>query len=541
MNTDTLLELDNVSVTIQKHIALHDTSLTIKRGTITGLIGPDGSGKSSFLHAIAGVRDFSGTITYDKYSYKNPSEAERIKKDFALMPQGLGLILYDNLSVREHLDYFTQINEIEINSNFLSYRDELLDMAGLKNFLDRDAKNLSGGMRQKLSLICALLQKPRVLLLDEPTTGVDPLSRTQLWKILLYMVKEEQITAIISSAYMQEADYMDNLLLFEEGAIIQQGTQEELLRATDSYTYDPTANEIGNAISTENFTYSLTPLSLHHKAPKLESVFFIERLKKGKGIPLIRLEEKRTEERYETILGAKRVTKKFNDFTALEDVDIDLKQGEITGLIGANGAGKTTLMKILLGLLSNDGGELILFDQAIKGAAQRNRLKSKIGYVSQNFALYKNMTIRENLLYFGTLYGIEKALLNKKIAEYASLLNFEHWIDDFAVDVPMGIKQRFSLCAALLHEPMVLILDEPTSGVDVVARELFWQILHQIKVKWNIAILISTHYMNEAELCDKVVVLKEGKKIVDEKISDLYEQYPKKQSFEEIFLELHAS
>lgn len=541
MNTDMLLELDNVSVTIRKHIALHDTSLTIKRGTITGLIGPDGSGKSSFLHAISGVRDFSGTITYDKYSYKNPSEAERIKKDFALMPQGLGLILYDHLSVSEHLDYFAQINEIDINSNFLNYRDELLGMAGLGNFLDRDAKNLSGGMRQKLSLICALLEKPRVLLLDEPTTGVDPLSRTQLWKILLHMVKEEKITAIISSAYMQEADYMDNLLLFEEGSIIQQGTKEELLKATDPYTYEPTSDEMGDAISTENFTYSLASLSLKHKAPNLESVFFVERLKKGKGIPLIRLEEKSTAERYETILDAKRVTKKFNDFTALEDINIGLKQGEITGLIGANGAGKTTLMKILLGLLPNDSGELVLFNQPIKSASQRNRLKLKIGYVSQNFALYKNMTIRENLLYFGTLYGIEKAMLNKKVAEYASLLNFEHWIDDFAVDVPMGIKQRFSLCAALLHEPMILILDEPTSGVDVVARELFWQILHQIKVKWNIAILISTHYMNEAELCDKVVVLKDGKKIVDERITDLYGQYPEKHSFEEIFLELHAS
>ena len=534
-----ILEIKNLSISYKDNIAVNDVSFEVDKGKIIGFIGADGAGKSSVLHSIAGVIDFEGKITFDDYAYGSASGSEPIKKDLSLMPQGLGLILYENLSVAEHLEFFVGMSDTKIDDKFLLYKDQLLKMAGLEKFLDREARNLSGGMRQKLTLICVLLQKPKLLLLDEPTTGVDPFSRIQLWKILLHIVKEESMTIIVSSAYMQEANYMDEILLFEDGKIIQKGIKENLLESVKPYTYEISKEFFKDSIKTENFTYSLASLPIEHKKPTLESLFYINRLKNSKNIPQINIKKKELSNGYETILQAKGITKKFDDFTALEDIGIVLRPKEITGLFGANGAGKTTLIKILLGLLSNDNGELIFFNKKITGDKQRALLKSKIGYVSQKFALYKNMTINENLFYFGTLYGIEKNLLIKKIEDFSKMLNFEKWVDSYAVDVPMGIKQRFSLCVALLHEPSVLILDEPTSGVDVVARELFWEILHKIKENWNISILISTHYMNESEFCDRAVLLKDGKKIADDKVKNLFALYPDSKDFEDIFLKLH--
>lgn len=534
-----ILEIKNLSVLYKDNIAVDDVSFEVDKGKIVGFIGADGAGKSSVLHTIAGVIDFNGEIIFDDYAYGSASGAESIKKDLSLMPQGLGLILYENLSVEEHLEFFAGMSDVRIDDKFIEYKNQLLKMAGLERFLDREVRNLSGGMRQKLTLICVLLQKPKLLLLDEPTTGVDPFSRIQLWKILLHIVKEESMTIIVSSAYMQEANYMDDLLLFEDGKIIQKGTKENLLESVKSYTYEMSNEVFKDIIKTENFIYSLASLPIEHKKPTLESLFYINRLKNGKNIPQINIKKKELSNGYETILEAKGVTKRFGDFTALEDIEIVLKSREITGLFGANGAGKTTLIKILLGLLSNDNGDLIFFNKKITGDKQRALLKSKIGYVSQKFALYKNMTINENLFYFGTLYGIEKNLLLQKIEDFSKMLNFEKWIDSYAVDVPMGIKQRFSLCVALLHEPSVLILDEPTSGVDVVARELFWEILHKIKENWNISILISTHYMSESGFCDKAVLLKDGKKIADDSVKNLYALYPDAIDFEDIFLKLH--
>jgi len=534
------LEVKDVSIKYGKTIALKPCSFTLESGTITGFIGADGAGKSSLLNAIAGVMDFAGQIVFSGYAYHSARSSEHAKKYIGLMPQGLGLILYNSLSVEQHLDYFSRIREIDNDSKFSEFRESLLLMSGLKPFLDRQAANLSGGMRQKLALICTLLHKPKLLLLDEPTTGVDPISRYELWNILTKITKEEQMLVIVSSAYMQEAGYMDKLILFEEGEIICQDSKEELLTSVKNYCYEP-VDDLIEGIKTVKHLYSLKDdLKIEHKKPELESVFFVNWLKGGRKFPKISIENKRirdTGSRY--VLKAENITKKFNQFVALDRVSLNLNSKEILGLLGPNGAGKTTFMKILLGLLPYDGGSLEMLNVMIKSYKDRLRLKSRIGYVSQRFALYRKMTIKENLIYFGTLYGIKKRELEDKINEYSRILNFNKWINYFADDVPMGIKQRFSLCAALLHEPRVLILDEPTSGIDVIARELFWEILQQIKDNWNISVIISTHYMSEAEFCDRVVLLKDGVKIADDTVGNLYGKYPEAKNFEEIFLKYY--
>ena len=525
-----ILKVKNVSIFYGKKCAVKNVSFSLKKGKILGLIGADGAGKSSLLNAIAGVKSFEGEIVFENYSFKTPNEAEKIKPFISLMPQGLGLVLYDELSIKEHFDFFRSLRGLKKD---IEYETKLLKMAGLYEFQDRLAKNLSGGMRQKLSLILALLSRPKLLILDEPTTGVDPISRKELWDIVKDVIAKTNMSALVSTAYMSEAELFDELMLFDEGEIIAKGTSSELIDSIRDYTYE---GEVGY-FSFNNRTYSLKPLNLKKATPLLEGVFFVNALKKG--VKEINIEVPKKEiNTFDVILEAKCLTKKFGKFIADNCVDLTLKKGEILGLLGANGAGKTTFIKMLLGLYPIDGGELILLGKKIKSYKDRITLKSKIGYVSQKFALYDDLTIKENIEYFGKMHGLSKSEIKSKTKEYSKMLGFEEYLDAFPKDVPMGINQRFSLSVALLHEPVVLFLDEPTSGVDVIARATFWKLLKKLKNNFGISILITTHYMSEAEYCDSVAVLKRGVKILDSKIDEIHKKYPNK-SFEEIFFEIY--
>jgi ribosome-dependent ATPase len=528
-----MLEVKQVSVKYGKKTAVKNVSFKLKEGEIIGLIGADGAGKSSLLHAIAGVVSFEGEVVFDGYAYRSPKESEKVKNKISLMPQGLGLVLYDTLSVKEHLDFFRDLRGLEKDEE---YETRLLKMAGLYEFQDRLAKNLSGGMRQKLSLILSLLCRPKLLILDEPTTGVDPISRAELWEIVDGIRKEENIMALISTAYMQEASKMDMVMLFDEGEIIASGKVEELIEGIKDYAYEG-EYECDKCFSFNKKTYSLEPLNLPHAKATLEGLFFVNALKKGKKPIKIEI-PKKTFDMPDVIVDAKCLTKKFGKFVADDCIDLQLKKGEILGLLGANGAGKTTLIKMLLGLYPIDGGELYLLGKKIKSYKDRRELKSKIGYVSQKFALYKDMTILENLKYFANMHNLTKKETAEKIEEYSEMLEFKDYLGAFPREVPLGINQRFSVAAALLHEPVVLFLDEPTSGVDTIARSAFWKMLKKLKENWGISILITTHYMSEAEYCDRVVVLKRGKKIVDDSVERLHELFPGK-TFEEIFLEYY--
>jgi ribosome-dependent ATPase len=535
-----LLEVHNVTVRYKSLTAIEGARLEAEEGEILGFIGADGAGKSSLMHAIAGVGRFEGEIRFDGVAYHSPQEAERIKARIGLMPQGIGLVLYKNLTVAEHLDFFADIRNLRKDAAFRDYRDRLLHMAGLADFTDRPAGKLSGGMMQKLSLICTLLHRPKLLILDEPTTGVDPLSRLELWEILEEIRRTEGTVALVSTAYMQEAERMDRVYLFDEGRIIASGGAKALVAEAEPYTYAPAPCRSGRCIATGHYTYSLDPLDAPKKAPTLEALFFVNALKKGKTPPPVEVGERENEEPIpRVVMEAKGLTKRFGDFVADDHIDMTLPGGEILGRLGANGAGKTTFIKMLLGRYPIDEGELTLLGRPIRSAEDRRALKSRIGYVSQHFALYKDMTVRENLLYFASMHRIPPATALARIARYASELGFEAYMDALPTSLPLGINQRFSLAAALLHEPVVLFLDEPTSGVDAIARSQFWQLLQQLKEKWGIAILITTHYMSEAEFCDRVVLLRRGRKIADDTVANLYRRFPGAKSFEEIFLHFY--
>ena len=528
-----MLELKDVSVTYKDKIAIQHVNFTANNGEIIGLIGADGAGKSSLLHAIAGVKGFSGEIIFDGYKYTTPKQAEKIKNKFSLMPQGLGLVLYDLLSIKEHLDFFRSIKGIKKD---IEYETRLLKMAGLYQFQNRLAKNLSGGMRQKLSLILALLNRPKLLILDEPTTGVDPISRKELWKIVDDIRKKDNIIALISTAYMAEAEKMDKIMLFDEAEIIASGNKYELINSIKNYTYLGEF-ECQKCINFNNVTYSLITLNKTKKTPTLEALFFVNALKKNKTLPEIILSKKENNIS-NIVVKANNLTKKFGTFVANDNISLELKKGEILGLLGANGAGKTTFIKMLLGLYPIDSGELYLLNEKINSYEDRIKLKSKIGYVSQRFALYSDMTILENMQYFAKMHNLSSKETQEKIEFFSNLLGFREYLSSFPTDVPLGINQRFSVAVALLNDPFVLFLDEPTSGVDTLARASFWKLLKELKEKWQISILITTHYMSEAEYCDRVVVLKSGKKIVDDTIKNLHKQFPNK-TFEEIFVRFY--
>lgn len=535
-----LLKVENLSVSHRHKVAIKEVNFQANSGEIIGFIGADGAGKSSTLNAITGVIAFEGKITYGGVTYSTPKEAEAIKKDIGYMPQGIGLVLYPTLTIKEHLNFFTDIRDIPLDSEFLKYKDHLVSMAGFDKFLDRKVENLSGGMMQKLSLICAMLHRPSLLILDEPTTGVDPLSRLELWNILKQNAQEFGTISLISTAYMQEASKMDKILLFDDGEIIAKGTVAELLREVEPFVYENATKENVNTITVSNTTYSLEKLNIQHKTPTLEALFFTNALKKNRLLPQLELtQEKLIEVTQKNVLSAKKLTKVFDTFVANKDIDIELKSGEILGLLGANGAGKTTLIKMLLGLLKIDGGELLLLGKNIKNEDDRLELKSKIGYVSQHFSLYNDMSVKENMLFFASMHQIPTHRTMNLIDKYSKELGFNEYLDAMPKNLPLGINQRFSLAVAILHEPLILFLDEPTSGVDAIARAQFWELLGILKKNRNISILITTHYMSEAKFCDRVVLLKNGEKIADDTVANLYTIHPEAKDFEEIFLEYY--
>ncbi|MBL0707564.1 MAG: ABC transporter ATP-binding protein [Sulfurimonas sp.] len=535
-----MLKIKDLTVRYKKKIGIKNLNLEVHKGEVIGFIGSDGVGKSSALNAIAGVLKFEGKISYKGMSYTSPKEALEVKKQIGYMPQGIGLVLYDTLTVSEHLDFFADIRDITIDAEFLEYKQNLLKMSGLERFLQRKAGELSGGMMQKLSLICTILHRPSLLILDEPTTGVDPLSRIEFWEILKHNSQNYGAISIVSTAYMNEASKMDRVVLFDQSTAIAIGTTVELLKEIEPFVYEKTVQKFPNSLTVGEATYSLEKLDIPHQTPILESLFFINSLKHNALLPALKISQKNLAKNTNKItIKANKITKRFGKFIANESVDMELHRGEIVGLLGANGAGKTTFIKMILGLLPIDSGELSLLNKKITSAKDRQELKSKIGYVSQHFALYDDMTVRENMLFFALMHKISRKKAKELIGEYADELGFREYLDDMPRSLPLGINQRFSLAVALLHDPIILCLDEPTSGVDAIARRQFWDLLQELKIKRDISILITTHYMSEAEFCDRVVLLKDGKKIADKKIAEFYEEFPNAHDFEEIFLEYY--
>ena len=487
----TVARLENVSQHFGATVALKDITLSIPARRMVGLIGPDGVGKSSLLSLISGARVIEhGNIMVLGGDMSDVRHRQDVCPKIAWMPQGLGKNLYHTLSVYENVDFFARLfghdkaeRDIRIN--------ELLQSTGLAPFRDRPAGKLSGGMKQKLGLCCALIHDPQLLILDEPTTGVDPLSRAQFWDLIdSIRQRQPEMSVLVATAYMEEAERFDWLVAMNAGEVLATGSADELKAHTASQTL-------------EQAFIALLP-----EAQRLAHKEVI--------IP------PRNADESEIAIEARGLTMRFGQFVAVDHVNFRIARGEIFGFLGSNGCGKSTTMKMLTGLLPASEGEAWLFGQPVDPRDIETR--RRVGYMSQAFSLYSELTVRQNLELHARLFHIPDAEIPGRIAEMSQRFMLEEVEDTLPASLPLGIRQRLSLAVAVIHRPEMLILDEPTSGVDPVARDMFWQLMVDLARQDRVTIFISTHFMNEAERCDRISLMHAGKVLASDTPQALVEQ-----------------
>ena len=472
-----IARLRGVSLTYRNKRALDSITLDIPSGCMVGLIGSDGVGKSSLLGLIAGARRVqSGGVEVLGGDMADTAHRNDVCARIAYMPQGLGKNLYPDLSVRENIEFFGRLFGLS-RAERRRRIAELLESTGLAPFPDRPARKLSGGMRQKLGLCCALIHDPDLLILDEPTTGVDPLSRRQFWDLIGRMrARHPGMSVIIATAYMEEAERFDRLVAMDAGKILAVGSPQEFKAST-------------RTTSLENAFAALLPGQRREQA--------------STAIP------SRAPDDREITIRARELTCRFGDFTAVDRVSFEIERGEIFGFLGPNGCGKTTTMKMLTGLLPATAGEAFLLGTPIDAADLNSRYR--VGYMSQSFSLYMELTVRQNLALHARLFQLPPVKAKSRIDELVRDFGLDRYLDRLASHLPLGIRQRLSLAVAIVHDPEMLILDEPTSGVDPLARDEFWQILLDLSRNRNVTIFVSTHFMNEAARCDRIALMNDGR------------------------------
>lgn len=476
------LSIAHVSHRYGKTVALDDVSLDLPPGSALALVGPDSVGKSTLLALASGAKKLQrGSIAALGADYASRRAREAVQPRIAYMPQGLGRNLYANLTVAENIAFFARLF-----GHDRTERDRripaLLDATGLAPFADRPMHKLSGGMKQKLGLCCALVHDPDLLILDEPTTGVDPLSRRQFWDLIETIRQSRpQLALLVATSTMDEAERFSHVIMLDQGRILASGSPAELKAQSGTQ-------------SLEQAFIALLPL---------------ERRGGLDGEPA--LPPPRVDKAAEPVIAAKGLTRRFGDFTAVDHVDLAIRRGEIFGFLGSNGCGKTTTMKMLTGLLPATEGEGFLFGQAV--SAGDFSIRRRIGYMAQSFSLYGELTVRQNLMLHAALYGLENARAIERSKAMVRHFDLKEHLDSIADTLPMGVRQRLSLAVAIIHEPEILILDEPTSGVDPVARENFWRELQRLAREQGVTIFISTHYMTEATRCDRVAFMHAGRVI----------------------------
>ncbi|MCE9630275.1 MAG: ribosome-associated ATPase/putative transporter RbbA [Planctomycetia bacterium] len=457
--------------------ALRDLSVGIPAGCMVGLIGPDGVGKSTLLGLLAGAKRIqSGTVMVLGGDMADPRHRNAVCPRIAFMPQGLGKNLSMELSVFENIDFFARLfgqREAERRTRIA----RLLEATGLAPFPDRPAGRLSGGMKQKVGLCTALVHDPDLLILDEPTTGVDPLSRQQFWTLIDDIRRDRPaMSVIVATAYMDEAQQFDWLMAMDRGRILATGSPTELRGRTGT-------------VSLEETFVALLPLE-----------------DRGIGGPLVI--PPRTPSAAGPAIVARHLTRRFGSFTAVNDVSFEIDRGEIFGFLGSNGCGKSTTMKVLTGLLPASEGEALLFGEKVDASNLDTR--RRVGYMSQAFSLYTELTVRQNLWLHARLFHIPADRAQARIDELVARFGLGVHLDDLAEVLPLGVRQRLSLAVAVIHSPEMLILDEPTSGVDPIARDEFWKLLVDLSRRQNVTIFISTHFMNEALRCDRISLMHAG-------------------------------
>jgi ribosome-dependent ATPase len=463
--------------------ALDDIDLDIPAGVMVGLIGPDGVGKSSLLSLVAGARAVQhGEVTVLGGDIRDATHRRDACPRIAYMPQGLGKNLYPTLSVFENVDFFGRLfghGKAERARRIAS----LLESTGLAPFADRPAGKLSGGMKQKLGLCCALIHDPDLLLLDEPTTGVDPLSRRQFWDLIDAIRRARPaMSVIVATAYMEEAARFDWIVAMDEGRVLDKGPPGDIVARTGAATLDaafiallPEAKRTG-----------------HREVAIPPSAAFAG----------------------EIAIAAEGLTMRFDDFIAVDRVSFEIGKGEIFGFLGSNGCGKTTTMKMLTGLLPASEGTAKLFGREID--PRDIDVRRRVGYMSQAFSLYSELTVRQNLELHARLFRLPADEIQARVASAAARFDLAGEMDALPDALPLGIRQRLSLAVAMIHAPDLLILDEPTSGVDPVARDALWNILIDLARRDGVTIFISTHFMNEAERCDRISLMHAGRVLVSD-------------------------
>ena len=536
--------------------ALQGINMQIKTGQLTALVGPDGAGKTTFLRLIAGLyKPTTGSLKV--LGMDVAKDPQSVQDRISYMPQKFGL--YEDLSIQENLDLYADLHGVPMNVRKERFA-RLLKITDLARFTERPAGKLSGGMKQKLGLACTLVRSPELLLLDEPSVGVDPLSRRDLWSIIEQLVREENLSVILSTAYMDEAERCHEVYVMLDGQVLKQGTPDELTAQAQAQTWQvkprpdmkarvlqahllDNQHYIADAVPKGDVVRFITrtespslPADLLPKgvvaeprAAELEDAFMLllheakhiqktvlaqENLALDPSItliensdpPQVKTEQNVKQQLEKPVIVVKDLVRTFGDFTAVASTSFDVSRGEIFGLLGPNGAGKTTTFRMLCGLLPASSGMLEVAGMNLRTA--RAQARAKIGYVSQKFALYGNLSVLDNLKFFGGAYGLSGKQLKQQIDK--ALLQFELKPHAKSGDLPNGFKQRLSMAAALLHQPEIVFLDEPTSGIDPLARRSFWYTIGEL-ANQGMTIIVTTHFMEEAEYCDRIAIQDAGK------------------------------
>jgi ribosome-dependent ATPase len=458
--------------------ALDDVTLSIPAGCMVGLIGPDGVGKSTLLALLAGAKRIQdGQVQVLDGDMAQAAHRRDVCPRIAYMPQGLGKNLYATLSVAENVDFFGRLFG-HAPAERQARMADLLHATGLAPFADRPAGKLSGGMKQKLGLCCALIHDPDLLILDEPTTGVDPLSRRQFWELIdRIRARRPGMSVLVATAYMEEAERFDHLIAMDEGKVLAIGTPAELRQRTQRDTLEAAFIALLPAQRREGHRELVVP-----PRPSADGDIAIE---------------------------AHDLTCRFGDFTAVDHVNLSIHRGEIFGFLGSNGCGKTTTMKMLTGLLPPSEGHAELFGQSVN--AHDLSVRRRVGYMSQAFSLYSELTVRQNLDLHARIFEVPAAQRDARIAEMMTRFELADVADELPDKLPLGVRQRLSLAVAVVHGPDMLILDEPTSGVDPIARDQFWELMIQLSRQDGVTLFISTHFMNEAQRCDRISLMHAGR------------------------------
>ena len=475
--------LTNVSLRYGKTLALDGVDIEIPPGKMVALIGPDGVGKSSLFSLIAGARGIQeGRVEVLGGDMGDRGHRESVCPRIAYMPQGLGKNLYPTLSIDENLEFFGRLFGQGVQERERRIT-QLTQSTGLEPFRKRPAGKLSGGMKQKLGLCCALIHDPDFLLLDEPTTGVDPLSRAQFWDLIdSIRADRPHMSVLVATAYMEEAARFDWLVAMDAGRILATGTAEEFYERTGTKTLE----EAFIALLPEERRRGHKPVTIPPRDTGIDDV----------------------------AIEARGLTMRFGDFTAVDHVDFRIERGEIFGFLGSNGCGKSTTMKMLTGLLKATEGQAWLFGGEVENDDMATR--RRVGYMSQAFSLYSELSVRQNLELHAQLFHVPAADIPDRVTQIAHRFTLDDIMDAFPDALPLGQRQRLSLAVAMIHKPDMLILDEPTSGVDPIARDQFWQMMIDLSRNDKVTIFISTHFMNEAERCDRISLMHAGKVLISD-------------------------